>query len=200
MHEVAHQYAACLVGSDAVDEPAADEPLAQHLALLLLEWRHGKKVANEVRENQLKMSYQLLRLTGGRDGKANRPTGEFSSNLQYAGIVYGKAPLLFDAQRKLVGEEAWERSLRAYVEQHRYRWVTSKTLTEVAGRQSPGHAKQLETLRKRWLEELHGDEDVGQVNLDELFKRLESGQGSDLQLDPATSKLVEELLRQLSGE
>lgn len=199
MHEVGHQYAACLVGSDAVDEPVADEPLAQHLGLLLLEWRHGKKAANEVRENQVKMAYQLWRMTGGRDTKANKPTGDFSSTLHYAAIVYGKAPLLYDAQRKLVGDEAWEKSLRAYVEQHRYRWVTSKTLTEVAGKQSPAHARQLEALRKRWFEGAHGDEDVGQANLEDVFRRLEQGEGADLQLDPETAKLVQELLKQLNG-
>lgn len=199
-HELGHQYAACLVGSDAVDEPAADEPLAQHLGLLLLEWKHGKKAANEVRESQVKASYQLMRMTGGPDAKANQPTSDFASNLQYAGIVYGKAPLLYDAQRKLVGDEAWERSLKAYVEQHRYRWVTSRTLTEVAGKQVPGKAKQLDALRVRWLEETHGDEDVGQLDLEQLFGQMSGGQGSDLKLDPATMKLVDELLKQLGGE
>jgi hypothetical protein len=198
LHEVAHQYVACLVGSDAVDEPVADEPLTQHVALLLLEWRRGKKAANDVREGQVKMAYQLWRMLGGRDGKANRPTGDFSSNTEYAGLVYGKAPLLFDAQRKLVGEDAWEKTLKAYVEQHRYRWVTPKTVTEVAGRQAPQHARQLEALRRRWHEEAHGDEDVGQLNLADVLK----GGGalpSDAQVDPATMKLLEELLQQLGG-
>ncbi|MDP3238436.1 MAG: aminopeptidase [Myxococcales bacterium] len=198
LHEVAHQYFACLVGSDAVEEPVADEPLTQHTALLLLEWRRGKKAANEVREGQVKMAYQLWRMLGGRDSKANRPTGDFTSSTEYAGIVYGKAPLLFDAQRKLVGDEAWERTLRAYVEQNRYRWVSSKTLTEVAAKSAPGHAKQLEVLRKRWLEELHGDEDIGQLDLSELLNDMNLPQGTPI--DPESAKLFEELMRQLGGE
>lgn len=199
LHEVAHQYFACLVGSDAVEEPVADEPLTQHTALLLLEWRRGKKAANEVREGQVKMAYQLWRMLGGRDSKANRPTGDFASTTQYAGIVYGKAPLLFDAQRKLVGDEAWEKTLRAYVEQNRYRWVSSKTLTEVAAKNAPGQAKQLEALRKRWLEELHGDEDIGQLNLADVL----GGSGAvpqGTQLDAESLKMIEELMRQLGGE
>jgi hypothetical protein len=199
LHEVAHQYFACLVGSDAVDEPVADEPLTQHVALLLLEWRHGKKAANEVREGQVKMAYQLWRMMGGADMKANQPTGAFTSSTQYAGIVYGKAPLLFDAQRKLMGEDAWERALRTYVEQHRYRWVTSKTLTEVAGKQVPGQARELDKLRRRWFEEKHGDEDVGTLELDKLLGDLSSG-STDMKLDPESAKLFEELMRQLSGE
>lgn len=194
LHEVAHQYFACLVGSDAVDEPVADEPLTQHVALLLLEWRRGKKAANDVREGQVKMAYQLWRMLGGRDTRANRPTGDFGSTTEYAGIVYGKAPLLFDAQRKLVGEERWERTLRTYVEEHRYRWVTSRTLTEVASKVAPREAGRLEGLRRRWLEELHGDEDVGTLQLGDLLK------GQELQADPETTKMLEELLRSLGGE
>ncbi|MBL8935576.1 MAG: aminopeptidase [Archangium sp.] len=200
LHEVAHQYFACLVGSDAVDEPVADEPLTQHVALLLLEWRKGKKAANDVREGQVKMAYQLWRMMGGRDSKANRPTGEFTSTTEYAGIVYGKAPLLFDAQRKLVGEETWERTLKAYVEQSRYRWVTSKTVTEVAAKQSPSQARQLELLRRRWLEETHGDEDVGTMSLEDLLQGAQQGTGSDAQLDPEAMKLLNDLLKQLGGE
>jgi hypothetical protein len=199
LHEVAHQYFACLIGSDAVDEPVADEPLTQHVALLLLEWRHGKKAANEVREGQVKMAYQLWRMMGGADMKANQPTGAFTSSTQYAGIVYGKAPLLFDAQRKLLGEDAWERALRTYVEQHRYRWVSSKTLTEVAGKQVPGQARELDKLRRRWFEEKHGDEDVGTLDLDKLFGDLNNG-STDMKLDPEAAKLFEELMRQLNGE
>ncbi len=198
MHEVAHQYFACLLGSDAVDEPVADEPLTQHVALLLLEWRRGKKAANEVREGQVKMAYQLWRMTGGHDTRANQPTGDFSSNTHYAGIVYGKAPLLFDAQRKLVGDEAWDKALKAYVEQHRYQWVTSQTLTQVAGRQQPQHAKKLDELRRRWFEEAHGDEDVGTLDLSNLLKGLpmSAGQGAP-GLDAESMKALEELLKQL---
>ncbi|MBE2248329.1 MAG: aminopeptidase [Myxococcus sp.] len=198
LHEVAHQYFACLVGSDAVEEPVADEPLTQHVALLLLEWRRGKKAANEVRDGQVKMAYQLLRLMGGRDGKANRPTGEFQSTTEYAGLVYGKAPLLFDAQRKLVGDEAWEKTLRTYVEQHRYRWVTSKTVTQVAAKLAPSQARPLEALRVRWLEEAHGDEDVGQLNLADLMGGGAMPAGTAM--DAETQKLLEELMRQLGGE
>jgi hypothetical protein len=199
LHEVAHQYFACLIGSDAVDEPVADEPLTQHTALLLLEWRRGKKAANEVREGQVKMAYQLWRLMGGADMKANQPTGAFTSSTQYAGLVYGKAPLLFDAQRKLVGEDAWERSLRSYVEQYRYRWVTSTTLTEVAAKVAPGRARALEELRRRWFEETHGDEDVGTFDLDKLFADLQGG-ATGMTLDPEAAKMLEALMRQLEGQ
>lgn len=195
-HEVAHQYAAMLVGNDPVADPLADEPLAQHLALLLLEWRQGAKAAEQMREGQLKAAYQLHRMLGGADGKAQRATHEYQSNREYAALVYGKAPLLFDAQRKLVGDDAWLATLRAYVEENRYRWVTSRTLTELAGRRSPGSAKKLEALRQRWWLEAHGDEDLGAgPNLDSM-QGLNGLQG----LDAKTLEEFDKALKALAGE
>lgn len=194
-HEVAHQYTAMLVGSDPIAEPIADEPLTQHLALLLLEWRHGKATAGQMRDGQLKSAYQMHRMLGGADGKANRPTHEYANNREYAALIYGKAPLLFDAQRELVGREAWERALKAYVDQNRYKWVTSRTFTELVAKQNPSSAKKLEALRQRWWNEAHGDEDLGTMDLEAML----GGQGG-LQLDPKTAAEIEKLLRQLSGE
>lgn len=193
-HELAHQYTAMLVGSDPIAEPVADEPLTQHLALLLLEWRQGKAAATQMRDGQLKAAYQLHRMMGGADGKANRPTHEYGSNREYAALIYGKAPLLFDEQRKVVGDEAWLRALKSYVADHRYRWVTARTLTELAGKQNPAQAKKLEALRQRWWNEEHGDDDVGGLNLDAMLGG--SGQG----VDPKMFKQVEEMMKALSGE
>lgn len=189
--QLSAQYAGCLVGSD---DPAALEPLAQHLALLLVELRHGKKVADKVRQSQVKMAYWLWRMVGGADTAASRTMVAFTSPTHFAGIVAGKAPLLFDAQRKLVGQDVWEKTLQASFERFRYRPATSKTVTELAAARSPGNARQLELLRKRWLEELHGDDDVGQRNLAELFKAGLMPQSN--QLDPRSLSVFEALLEQ----
>ena len=77
--------------------------------------------------------------------------------------------------------------------------MSPKTLTEVAAKSAPVHAKQLEVLRKRWLEELHGDEDLGQLNLADVL----GGSGAvpqGTQLDAESMKMIEELMRQLGGE
>lgn len=196
-HELAHQYTAMLVGNDPVGEPLADEALTQHLALLLLEWRHGKATANQMRDGQLKAAYQLHRMLGGADGKADRPAHEFDSNREYAALVYGKAPLAFDAMREVVGAEAWLQALRRYVETNRYRWVTSGTFLEQLCAAHPAHAKKLKGLARRWWSEAHGDEDLGGADLEQLIGH----RGAGLQaLDPAALeralKLMQELMRQ----
>jgi hypothetical protein len=158
---LAHQYAGLLVGSDPVGEPVADEALAQHLALLAMEWRHGADVARELEVAQLRTAYQLHRLLGGPDAAANRPTWAFDSEAEYAALVAGKAPLKFSAWRALLGDEAWLATLRAYVQEQRYRWVTARTLLELAQRRAPDSADALAESERRWWDQSHGDEDLG---------------------------------------
>ncbi len=86
-----------MVGSDPIEQPYTDEPLTQHTALLYLEWKHGKKSADGMRDAQLKLAYQFYRMTGGEDGPVERPTRDFATTGEYAALIYGKAPLLFDA-------------------------------------------------------------------------------------------------------
>jgi aminopeptidase N len=193
-HEVAHQYFAMLVGSDCIAEPVADEALTQHVALLLLEWRRGKEAAEGVRANQLRMAYQVHRMLGGADGPANRPTHEFDSNTEYAALVYGKAPLLFDAQRKLVGDAAWLDALKRYVADYRYRWASADTFTDVVARVS-GNPK-VKALQRRWWNEARGDEDLGGLDLGGLLAPA----GGAPALDPAAQKQLEAMMKQLMGE
>ncbi len=191
-HELAHQYTAMLVGSDPIAEPIADEPLTQHLALLALEWRGGKKAANALRDGQLKGAYQLHRMLGGQDGKAERPTHEYGSNREYAALMYGKAPLLFDALRATMGDEAWERTLKRYVEENRYRWVTARTFTDLAAKESK-NPRRVEALRARWWSEAHGDEDL-EVDMSAMLQRdVMKG------VDPNMLKQLEEVMKALSG-
>jgi hypothetical protein len=199
-HEVAHQYWAMLVGNDAVDEPVVDEPLTQHTALLLMEWRRGKKAAKELRDWQLKASFQMHRMMGGEDAAASRPSGEFENVGQYAAVMYGKAPLVFDEVRKLLGDDAWALVLKAYLEENRYRWARPGTVFAVAARLNPRHASKLEALRTRWWLEKHGDEDVGTLNLDDLMKQVEGRAGAGQGLDPELVKELEKAMKAMGGE
>jgi hypothetical protein len=129
---------------------------------------------------------------------ANRPAHEFESNTEYAALVYGKAPLLFDAQRKLVGDAAWLEALKKYVAEYRYRWVTADTFTHVVAKTS-GNAK-VQALKKRWWDETHGDEDVGGLDLGGLLGPRGAGAAGLPALDPAMMQQIEELMRQMLGQ
>ncbi|HSP77654.1 MAG TPA: M1 family aminopeptidase [Myxococcaceae bacterium] len=192
-HEVGHQYFAGLVGTDPVLAPVADEALTQYVALLYVEWKHGRQAAARTRQEALVSAYQLYRLSGGPDGAANRRTADFNGSLEYGALVYGKAPLLFEASRKLIGDEAFFKALRSYVDTYRFRWACSDCFTRELGKASPSQARALERLRVRWWEETHGDEDLGAFDMAALLGGAGAG-GLDGQLDAETLKLIEELL------
>lgn len=193
-HEVAHQYFAGLVGSDPIHDPIVDESLAQDAALLYLKWEHGPKAAAAVRNNQLVMPYQFYRMSGGEDGPAERPTTAFGSELEYAALVYAKGPLLHEAERKLLGEEAYVKGLKAYVDAYRYRWACADCLTRTLSALHPDQAQALQALRQHWWREAHGDEDLGAPDVSKLMRQV-----SGAQLDPQSQKLIEELLKGLGA-
>ncbi|NMO20752.1 aminopeptidase [Pyxidicoccus fallax] len=204
-HEVAHQYFAGLIGSDPINAPVVDESLAQYAALLYVEWRHGKAAADVQRKEALVASYHLYRLSGGKDGKADRPTGDFENEFEYGALVYGKAPLLHHASRQLVGDDAFFRGLRSYVDTYRFKWTCGDCLTKELAKASPANAKRLDALRVRWWSEAHGDADLGKADLGSLLGAQGLGDLGDLKdlqlgMDPASKKLLEELMPGLLGE
>ncbi|MFL5319293.1 MAG: M1 family aminopeptidase [Myxococcaceae bacterium] len=206
-HEVAHQYFAGLVGSDPIKHPVVDESLAQYSALLYIEWKHGKEEARNARDNQLVLPFQLYRMSGGEDAKADRPTSEFASEMQYGAVVYGKAPLLHEANRKLMGDAAFFKGLRAYVDEYRYKWACGDCLTTTLAKVSPGQGGKLHELRHRWWDDTKGDKDLGKADLGKMLGAMGGMQGmtgngapDDMQgLDPETMKLLQDAIRALSG-
>jgi len=194
-HEVGHQYFAGLVGTDPIKEPVADEALTQYAAVLYYEWAHGKAAAESLRQEALVAAYQMYRMMGGADGPAQRPTEEFGSSMEYGAIVYGKAPLFFHAARKQVGDTAFFKGLRSYVDTYRYKWACLDCFRKELAKTSSGSSASLERLQNRWWKEAHGDEDLGALDLN----RLMGGSMGDMKLDAETQKMMEEMLKGMTG-
>lgn len=195
-HEVGHQYFAGLVGTDPIKEPVADEALTQYAAVLYFEWAHGKAAAESLRQEALVASYQMHRMMGGEDGPAQRPTEEFSSSMEYGAIVYGKAPLFYHAARKMVGDDAFLRGLRSYVDTYRYKWASIDSFRKELAKGSSASSGALERLQNHWWKEAHGDEDLGQPSIETLM----GGSMGDMKLDKDTQKMLEQMLNGLSGQ
>ncbi len=189
-HEVGHQYFAGLVGTDPIKDPVADEALTQYASVLYFEWAHGKEAAEALRQEALVAAYHMYRLMDGEDGPAHRPTADFSSSMEYGAIVYGKAPLMYHAARKLVGDEAFLRALRSYVDTYRYKWACADCFRKELVKASPPHGDALERLQHRWWKEARGDEDLGRPGIEALL----GGSLGDMKLDPETLKLLEDML------
>jgi len=200
-HEVGHQYFAGLVGSDPLRHGVVDEAITQYAALLVLEGAHGRSVADGAREQQLRAAWHAQRMLGGNDAPADRPSKSYRSEGEYAAAVYAKAPLLYDAQRELVGDAAFFKALRTYVDTYRYRWAGPRSFTEILQKTSPGNAAKLESLRKRWLDEMHGDEDLGGGAAGAVPGMGKLPGGMPVQgLDPASLEALQQMLKEMGIE
>jgi hypothetical protein len=198
-HEVAHQWWSSLIGSDPHMHPALDEPLTQYTASLYLEEHRGKAAANEALDTQVAMSYQMMRQAGVADGPANQPTNAFDNPLQYAGLIYGKAPLFYRAARKMLGDATFNKVLARYAQRYRLGSDAPDDGIVLACKDvAPAQAKKLEQLRQRWFDEAHGDQDVGQMDMGKLLESSTGMKMSD-QEKQAVQQLMPQLMQMLQG-
>lgn len=160
-HEVAHQYFAGLVGNDSLRFPILDEPLAQYAAGLVVEDKDGPAAAQVAMDANVKLNYAVYRLLGGPDRPAARDITSFRSRVEYAGLVYGKAPYLYVALRQTLGEDRLHTAIRNAVERYRFRLVTPDEWFAALETAAGGPASGVQAARTRWLEDTHGDADLG---------------------------------------
>ncbi len=159
-HEVAHQWWHALVGNDSITAPVVDEPLAQFSACHYLRVRSPQD-GDDHCALHTGGQYQTLRGLGQADAPADQATDRFSSSLQYGAVVYGKAPGFYEELSDLAGEEALLGALRSYVEANAFAIATPDDLRTALRRTAPDRADEIDALWVRWLEQAHGDEDIG---------------------------------------
>ncbi len=189
-HEVAHQYWHGLVGSDSRLHPYLDESLAQWSAALYLEDRYGAARARRDADLNVRMNYQFMRMLDQPDGPVDRPTSAFDSPMRYAGLVYGKGPYLYNALREAAGDAVYFRALRRYTDAWRFRTAPPRGFVDALAAESPSGANRYRALARRWLEETHGDEDMGQADMGSLLGSMMGGNGS---LSPEMQQAIQML-------
>lgn len=169
-HEVAHQWWHAQVGSHPQKHPYIDEPLAQWSAVIATRTADGRAMAARMREMQIAMDFKALALFGHEDGVVAREAGAFDSSLQYAGLVYGKAPLFYEAAEKLIGEERVAKSLREIVARWSFQRTTPDDLRTALKANAGAKGPAIDALWKRWFEQTHGAQDVGKFDYAELAR------------------------------
>ncbi len=189
-HEVAHQYWHGLVGSDSREHPFIDESLAQYSAMLYVEARHGAARARREADMQVRMNYQFMRMLGHPDGAVDRPAHVFTSPIAYAGLVYGKGPYLYDALRREAGDAVFFRALRRYADTWRFRTAPPSGFLDALSAEHPARAARYRALGRRWLQESHGDEDLGPGDLGTIMTTMMGGQGA---IDPQMQQMLQGL-------
>lgn len=176
-HEVAHQWWHAQVGSHPRLHPYVDEPLSQWAALLATERVEGPEAAARMREMQVAMNFRALGMFGLADGPVARPADEFDDQVEYAGLVYGKAPLFYEALREEIGEKKLLEALRWVVRTYRFRRVTPDELRDALVAAGADKGPRVAALWERWFHGTHGEEDVGGFGLGGIF---ESFSGTEL--------------------
>jgi hypothetical protein len=129
-HEVAHQWFYGLTGNDQVNEPWVDESLVQYLTLIYYEDAYGARAGQQILRGEFQNQYQKAK-ERGRDKAANLPVAAYTET-QYDEIVYGKAPLFFDAIRKKMGDALFFQFLKTYFARYRYKIATGDALLRTA--------------------------------------------------------------------
>jgi hypothetical protein len=173
-HETAHQWWHGLVGSDSRDHPYVDEALAQYSSIVYLEDRYGAARAAKDGASNVKMNYQTMRMLGKPDAPADQPVAAYSSGVQYAGVIYGKAPYFYKAARAAIGDAAFFAAVREYVARYRFQEAPARGLVDLL---AAGHESKVRPLERRWLDESHGDEDLGKLDMSALLGGLTGGAG-----------------------
>lgn len=157
-HEVAHQWFAGLVGNDSRASPSLDEPAAQYLAGLAIEDMEGADAASRAMDSNVKMNYALYRLLGGVDRPVLRSTTSFRSGIEYAALVYGKAPYAYVSLRKRFGDEKLHAAMKSAIHDHRFEVVETPVWV---GALSKALGPEVDTTFARYFQEVHGDADLG---------------------------------------
>jgi hypothetical protein len=159
-HEVAHQWWAMGVGSDAQRAPWQDESLTNYSAMIYFEDRYGKEKAEQMMDMHLRQAYSMGRMLGGTDAKVNLASNQYANSMQYGAIVYGKGALFYDALRKLVGDEAFFGALREYYADYNGKLAPPNSLVQIMKAKAPTKGEAIQNLYMRWIESTHGDEDI----------------------------------------
>jgi hypothetical protein len=171
-HEVAHQWWNAVVGSNSKKHPFIDEAMANYSAVLYFEHFHGRKAAEQQMAMQMKLNYQMHRLMGGQDKPVLLPASSFQGSLEYAAIVYGKGALFYDQLRSLIGDPAFFATWKSYYDSYWFRIAAPDSIKIIAQKKAPLKSKAIEALFQRWMNQMHGDEDIGQGTLDAVMKTV----------------------------
>ena len=160
-HVVAHQWWGATVGNDPGREPILDEALANWSALLYYREVHGEQQAAIALDEQLRGVYKLYRTFGGEDMEANRAAREYRNSFQYAAIVTSKGALMFEALRKLLGDERFFAAMRSYFAGNQLEIADMDDLRgALIAEASLEQRRAVNRTFERWLSSKRGDEDI----------------------------------------
>ena len=128
VHEVGHQWFYSVIGDDQLLQPWLDEAAASYTEVLYAEKFGGAAAARAYLAN--------FQGEAASASDPNQPIGlpvdRYSGLNDYAGIVYGKGALFFDALRQQLGDAVFFKFLHNYYQQYKYGFADSAGFERVA--------------------------------------------------------------------
>jgi len=126
-HEAAHQWFFNQVMNDQIEEPWLDEGLAQYLTYIYYLDTYGHEAADQIRT----IFENYWSRAGNQPMPIGMSAGDYDS-VEYAAIIYGRAPLFILELEKSMGEEVFSSFLAEYVSVYRWKTVNSRQFLTLA--------------------------------------------------------------------
>ena len=145
-HEVAHQWWYNLVGNDQVREPWLDEGLTEYSTYFYYEDVYGRERAEALRQERWEIPVAYVRQSG-LDAPLDLPAAAYTRE-NYENIVYAKGALFFHTLRTYLGDAAFQKALRLYLNTYRYRLATARDLERTITRAT---GRNVHTLFAEWV-------------------------------------------------
>jgi len=158
-HEIAHQWFYGMLGSNEMDEAWLDEGMATFSEIRYLEEKYGRK-ANlleggifrtffpEAEDRFLYHSLYYLAATNGVEEPALKKSYTYREGLTYAAANYAKPALMLLELKREVGDSAFDKAMKAYVEKYQYKHPRSEDFFNTFDREA---GTDLSPLMRRWL-------------------------------------------------
>ena len=125
VHETAHQWFGCAVGSDQMTEAWQDEGLAEYASALFFDkfqeygWTKATAVADALEEyRSYYRSYGAA--LGWSDTRMSRPLHEYLSEYEYRVLTYDKGLVMFNALEQSIGNKKMLTALRKYYAENKF--------------------------------------------------------------------------------
>ena len=126
IHETAHQWWYNMVGSNACEYAWLDEGLTEYSTLMFYKKNPNYKIDVKESLNNSLSSYLLFSeictsVYGSFDSSMTRNVNSFKGDMEYVYVTYVKGVLFFENLNELVGDKKFEKSLKYYFEENKYK-------------------------------------------------------------------------------
>lgn len=129
VHETAHQWWYNMVGSNACEYAWLDEGLTEYSTLMFYKKNPSYNINVKESLNSSLSSYLLFSeictsVYGSFDSTMTKNVNTFKGDMEYVYVTYVKGVLFFDNLNEMVGDKKFEKSLKYYFEENRYKNAT----------------------------------------------------------------------------